>query len=231
MFEMFVSPVESEGVVQEGLGKLPSANVMWDDELLDNDESHDSLLMLIADEECLISKDTNSVVELEAMREMENQMQCKSGDAPKLVVSECKPKAKIVDLCEKGDAFIREQTRKNVYKNDKRKTERGIAFPTCVSVNTQSSTSQFLKKNDMVKVDMGCHIDGLIAVVAHTHVITNGPVMGRAADVLITAHTTVELAMRLVRSRKKDKDVAEAIQKVVAYDCKIVEGVLSHQLT
>jgi len=29
-------------------------------------------------------------------------------DALKLVVSECKPKAKIVDLCEKGDAFIRE---------------------------------------------------------------------------------------------------------------------------
>jgi len=29
-------------------------------------------------------------------------------DALKLVVSECKPKAKIVDLCEKGDSFIRE---------------------------------------------------------------------------------------------------------------------------
>lgn len=25
-----------------------------------------------------------------------------------MVVSECKPKAKIVDICEKGDAFIRE---------------------------------------------------------------------------------------------------------------------------
>lgn len=29
-------------------------------------------------------------------------------EALQLVVSECKPKAKIVDLCEKGDAFIRE---------------------------------------------------------------------------------------------------------------------------
>ncbi|MCI30810.1 proliferation-associated protein 2G4-like, partial [Trifolium medium] len=28
--------------------------------------------------------------------------------ALKLVISECKPKAKIVDICEKGDAFIRE---------------------------------------------------------------------------------------------------------------------------
>lgn len=29
-------------------------------------------------------------------------------EALQLVVSECKPKTKIVDLCEKGDAFIRE---------------------------------------------------------------------------------------------------------------------------
>jgi curved DNA binding protein len=79
--------------------------------------------------------------------------------------------------------------------------------------------------------DMGCHIDGFIAVVAHTHVITNGPVTGRAADVLAAANTAAEVAMRLVRPGKKNKDVTEAIQKVAsAYDCKIVEGVLSHQL-
>ncbi|URD82806.1 Proliferation-associated protein 2G4 [Musa troglodytarum] len=107
--------------------------------------------------------------------------------ALQLVVSECKPKAKIVDLCEKGDAFIRD--------------------------------------------DMGCHIDGFIAVVAHTHVIQEGPVTGRAADVIAAANTAAEVALRLVRPGKKNKDVTEAIQKVAAaYDCKIVEGVLSHQL-
>jgi methionine aminopeptidase len=50
---------------------------------------------------------------------------------------------------------------------------------------------------------MGCHIDGFIAVVAHTHVITNGPVTGRAADVLAAANTAAEVAMRLVRPGKK----------------------------
>lgn len=29
-------------------------------------------------------------------------------EALQLVISECKPKAKIVDLCEKGDSYIRE---------------------------------------------------------------------------------------------------------------------------
>ncbi|KAL4189772.1 hypothetical protein AMTRI_Chr08g208800 [Amborella trichopoda] len=157
--------------------------------------------------------------------------------ALQLVVSECKPKAKVVDICEKGDAFIREQTG-SVYKNAKKKIERGVAFPTCISVNNTvchfsplASDETTLVENDMVKIDMGCHIDGFIAVVAHTHVLQEGPVTGRAADVIAAANTAAEVALRLVRPGRKNKDVTEAIQKVAAaYDCKIVEGVLSHQL-
>ncbi|KAJ3682841.1 hypothetical protein LUZ60_013068 [Juncus effusus] len=157
--------------------------------------------------------------------------------ALQLIVSECKPKAKIVDICEKGDSFIREQTG-NVYKNVKKKIERGIAFPTCVSVNNTvchfsplATDDAVLEENDMVKIDLGVHIDGFIAVVAHTHVIQSGPVTGRAADVIAAANTAAEVALRLVRPGKNNKEVAEAVQKVAAaYDCKIVEGVLSHQL-
>lgn len=154
-----------------------------------------------------------------------------------LVISECKPKAKIVDICEKGDSFIREQTG-NTYKNFKKKIERGIAFPTCVSVNNTvchfsplASDEIILEGGDMVKIDMGCHIDGFIALVAHTHVLQEGAITGRQADVMAAANTAAEVALRLVRPGKKNKDVTEAIQKVAAaYDCKIVEGVLSHQL-
>ncbi|KAK9279804.1 hypothetical protein L1049_013486 [Liquidambar formosana] len=157
--------------------------------------------------------------------------------ALQLVLSECKPKAKIVDICEKGDVFIREQTG-NMYKNVKKKIERGIAFPTCISVNNTvchvsplASDETVLEEGDMVKIDMGCHIDGFIAVVAHTHVLQGGPVTGRAADVIAAANTAAEVALRLVRPGRKNKEVTEAIQKVAAaYDCKIVEGVLSHQL-
>ncbi|XP_059428950.1 ERBB-3 BINDING PROTEIN 1 isoform X1 [Corylus avellana] len=157
--------------------------------------------------------------------------------ALQLVISECKPKAKIVDICEKGDAFIREQTG-NMYKNVKRKIERGVAFPTCVSVNNTvchfsplASDEALLEEGDMIKIDMGCHIDGFIAIVAHTHVLQEGPVTGRAADVIAAANTAAEVALRLVKPGRKNKDVTDAIQKVAAaYDCKIVEGVLSHQL-
>ncbi|XP_060211022.1 ERBB-3 BINDING PROTEIN 1-like isoform X2 [Lycium barbarum] len=157
--------------------------------------------------------------------------------ALQLVVSECKPKAKIVDLCEKGDAFIKEQTG-NMYKNAKKKIERGVAFPTCISVNNTVchfsplfSDETVLEEGDMVKIDMGSHIDGFIAVVAHTHVLQGGPITGRAADVVAAANTAAEVALRLVRPGRKNSDLTEAIQKVAAaYDCKIVEGVLSHQM-
>ncbi|KAG6435774.1 hypothetical protein SASPL_100649 [Salvia splendens] len=193
--------------------------------------------------------------------------------ALQLVLSECKPKAKIVDLCEKGDTFIREQTA-SMYKNSKKKIEKGIGFPSCISVNNMvchfsplASNESVLEAGDIIKIDMGCHIDGFIAVVAHTHVLQEGPVTGRAADVIAAANTAAEVALRLVRPGKKstcftpstytsdkganplwlninildgtvykvlpskNKDVSDAIQKVAAaYDCKIVEGVLSHQM-
>lgn len=157
--------------------------------------------------------------------------------ALQLVLSECKPKAKIVDICEKGDSYIREQTG-SMYKNVKKKIERGVAFPTCLSVNNTvchysplASDETVLEEGDILKIDMGCHIDGFIAVVGHTHVLQQGPVTGRAADVIAAANTAAEVALRLVKPGKKNQDVTEAIQKVAAaYDCKIVEGVLSHQL-
>ncbi|KAI3993482.1 hypothetical protein MKX01_002495 [Papaver californicum] len=157
--------------------------------------------------------------------------------ALQLVLSECKPGAKIVDICEKGDSYIREQSG-SMYKNVKKKIERGIAFPTCISVNNTichfsplASDETVLVQGDMMKIDMGCHIDGFIAVVAHTHVLQDGPVNGKAADVVAAVNTAAEVALRLVKPGRKNKDVTDAIQKVAAaYDCKIVEGVLSHQL-
>ncbi|XP_033144782.1 ERBB-3 BINDING PROTEIN 1 isoform X1 [Brassica rapa] len=157
--------------------------------------------------------------------------------ALQVVLAECKPGAKIVDICEKGDAFIKEQTG-NMYKNAKKKIDRGVAFPTCVSVNNVvghfsplAGDESVLEEGDMVKIDMGCHIDGFIALVGHTHVLQEGPVTGRKADVIAAANTAAEVALRLVRPGKKNHAVTEAIQKVSeAYDCKIVEGVISHQM-
>jgi methionyl aminopeptidase len=51
------------------------------------------------------------------------------------VISLCVPGADIYTVCQEGDKFMEEELRK-VFNNKKsKKLERGIAFPTCVSVN------------------------------------------------------------------------------------------------
>ncbi|KAG5095418.1 hypothetical protein JHK84_051006 [Glycine max] len=131
------------------------------------------------------------------------------------IISECKPKAKIVDICEKGDSYIRDllgllcvcKQTGNVYKNVKRKIERCVAFPTCLSVNSvvchfspmESVVSAIILKLMFVSLvgcsDMACHIDGFITAVAHTHVLQEGPVAA--------TNTAAEVALRLVRPGKK----------------------------
>ena len=63
-----------------------------------------------------------------------------------------------------------------IFKN--KDMEKGIAFPTCVSVNDVvcnyspfPSDSKTLEAGDVVKVDMGCHIDGYVAMAANTVII------------------------------------------------------------
>ncbi len=49
---------------------------------------------------------------------------------------------------------------------------------------------------------MGAHIDGFIAVVAHTFVIgasVEKPVTGRKADAVLAANDCAEIALRLVK--------------------------------
>ena len=60
-----------------------------------------------------------------------------------------------------------------------RDLSKGVAFPVCVSVNNcinhfsplQSEEDVTLKADDLVKLDFGAHIDGFIAVVAHSLVV------------------------------------------------------------
>jgi len=73
------------------------------------------------------------------------------------VLAAIEPGKTITDLCILGDKFIEEATSK-VY--NKHKVEKGIAFPTCISVNNTvghysplvSDEKVVLKAGDIVKV-------------------------------------------------------------------------------
>merc|ERR1711892_1636016 len=108
----------------------------------------------------------------------------------KELVDNCKVTGSVRDLCILGDKRLAEETGK-AFKKDKKLTK-GIAFPTCVSVNNcichfsplTTEPDVILADGDMVKIDMGAHIDGFIAVVAHTVVVgatVDNPVTGGKA--------------------------------------------------
>mmetsp|Transcript_54845 Transcript_54845/g.63068 ORF Transcript_54845/g.63068 Transcript_54845/m.63068 type:complete len:387 (-) Transcript_54845:216-1376(-) len=154
------------------------------------------------------------------------------------IIKKCVPGAGIVDICAFGDEEIEKEVKK-VY--NKKKLEKGIAFPTCLSVNEicghfspLRSEPCALKEGDLVKIDLGVHIDGFISITAHTIVVSekaDAVVEGRKADVIHAAYNALQVALRLLKPGQKNNDVTEHIAKVVeSYKCNPVEGVLSHEL-
>lgn len=158
----------------------------------------------------------------------------------KELMTECKPGCSVRDLCVLGDKKLTEETGK-AYKKDK-KIAKGVAFPTCISVNNVichyspllSEPDTLLADGDLVKIDLGAHIDGFIAVVAHTFVLgasAEAPVTGQKADVIMAAHLASEAALRLVKPGMENTEVTETLSEIgKAYDCKPVEGMVSHNL-
>lgn len=155
------------------------------------------------------------------------------------VLEECKPEADIASICDIGDKMMEEETGKLYNKKDKgRKIEKGIAFPTCVSVNEimghfspLKGESKLLKAGDVAKIDMACHIDGFIAAAAHTIIVGGEKVEDRRADVIMAAWNAAEAALRLVQVGNTNTQVTEMLSKVAEeFKCKPMQGVLSHQL-
>ena len=103
-------------------------------------------------------------------------------------------------ICTTVDKFMEEELKK-VYTNKKaKKLERGIAFPCTLSVNQicghyspLPDETTLLNDGDLVKIDLGCHIDGYATQAAQTIVIaaSGDKVTGRKADVIIAAHTAM----------------------------------------
>jgi curved DNA binding protein len=155
------------------------------------------------------------------------------------VAEACVADAEIADICDMGDKMIEEETGKLYNKKDKgKKMEKGVAFPTCISVNEiighfspLKGEGRVLKAGDVAKIDMACHIDGFIAGAAHTIVVGGEKVEDKRADVIMAAWNAAEAALRLVQVGNTNTQVTEAFGKVAEeFKCKPMQGVLSHQL-
>jgi methionine aminopeptidase len=66
----------------------------------------------------------------------------------------------------------------------------------------------------LVKIDLGVHIDGFIALVAHTVYVQSNqsnPVTGRHADVILAAYKSVQAALRQLKPGNTNNQITKTI--------------------
>jgi len=162
------------------------------------------------------------------------------------LVSQCVAGAKIIDLCQFGTTILETQTAKLYNKKvDGVPVEKGVAFPVCISVNEvicnhsplSSEELEPLKVGDTVKIDLGCHIDGYIAVAAHTLVVSESvdsppeSVDGELGNVAVAAYNAMLVAANAIRAGAKNTEVTEVVQRVASnYGVSPIATVRMHQM-
>ncbi|KAG8973358.1 Curved DNA-binding protein (42 kDa protein) [Tulasnella sp. 425] len=141
--------------------------------------------------------------------------------------------ASIQQLCVDGDAELAKLTAA-AYPKAKKEMTKGIAFPTCISVNNVVShfsplpsddlAGTTIAKGDVVKIQLGAQIDGYAAVQTETIIVgatKEEPATGRKADVVKAAYTAAQAALRQFKVDEKNWTVTETIAKVAnEWDCK-----------
>jgi len=166
--------------------------------------------------------------------------------AVKAVVDAIKPGVTVLELAKIGDQSLIDQTEKCFNKGKgEDKVEKGVAFPCCISVNQyvchyapeEDDKSAPLELNDVVRIDLGCHIDGFCAVAAHTVIVREDMAAAiaeadhPAANAIAAAHAAQEALVHLIRPGGKSEEVTACILKIAKeFNVTPVEGVLSHQL-
>lgn len=150
----------------------------------------------------------------------------------------------IKELCEMSDKLIIEECDK-IYKNIKYK---GISYPTCISLNNIAGNynqSGTIKEGDIVKIELGVHIDGFPAFIGYTVYVEN---ILRESDKTFNKKKNVVKAVieasreiyELFKPHKTNFDVIRVLEKYAEkYNCSlpicndmgIIPGVMSYQIS
>jgi curved DNA binding protein len=92
----------------------------------------------------------------------------------------------------------------------------------------------------MIKIDLGVHVDGFIAVVAHTIVVgldfSNAEsiataLAGQRGNVISAAYVATEVATKLLKAGNTNQQVTAGIKQVTdAFNVRAISGTLMHQM-
>lgn len=151
-----------------------------------------------------------------------------------------KPKERVYNICVIGDRMIEEEIKKT-------KMNGGIAFPTSISINNvaghnspQSSDMDEIKKGDVVKIELGAHIEGYPAVIAYTVIVGDIKKGDRRAEVIKAVSEASREVARMMRPRTTSTEIMKTMQKYAdKYNCKLpiinddkhAPGVFTYQMS
>lgn len=210
----------------------------------------------MSDDESDYSVEDVEEEEAEEITDLSNSDVCtKYQEASKIVnltlsglVSQCITGARVIDLCQFGTTILETQTAKLYNKKvNGSAVEKGVAFPVCISVNNvicnhsplSSEELEPLKTGDVVKIDLGCHIDGYIAVAAHTLVVSessdNPPnpdtINPELANCAVAAYNAMLVAANAIRAGATNTEVTNVVQRVATnYGVSPIATVRMHQM-
>jgi len=135
-------------------------------------------------------------------------------------VALCVEGADISTICGTIDEFVDEELKKTFSNKKTKKLDRGIAFPCCISVNEMAAhfspcpeDSLKLNNEDLVKIEVGAHIDGYAANAATT-IVVGGKSKGKQADAVLAAYNAMIAATRLLKVGALNQDVTAKIQEI-----------------
>jgi len=166
-----------------------------------------------------------------------------SNQALKIVLEAVKPGITSLELCNLGDETIAEKT-SALFKKQK-SLKKGLAWPTCVSVNNtichyspmksyKNEGNITIKNGDMVKVEVGAHIDGFPAFAAHTKVVgasAENPIKGRQADVMHAAYNAAQVTLRMLKPGQVNREITQIIQKTTkSFNCVPIQNMASYNI-
>ena len=169
--------------------------------------------------------------------------------AARFVVSQCQPGERISRIRLDADRFVLQEARKADPAAGM--LDCGLAIPTVVCRNNMvcnwaplpdastSPDSDTIQLGDLLKVEVGCHVDGYICIAGCTLVAghcgpASGqmPITGRMADVLVAAHC-IERAIEALLAPGTDciPSIYKAVNRICRmYSCCPVAGIDSVQV-
>ncbi|VWU49490.1 proliferation-associated protein 2g4, putative [Hepatocystis sp. ex Piliocolobus tephrosceles] len=162
--------------------------------------------------------------------------------ALKKIIEKCVEGAKVYDICTFGDDYIKEELEK-VYtkKENGNKVKKGISFPVTININEvcnnfspPADCETMIKTGDVVKISLGCHIDGHISIVGHTIYIgmsENEIIEGPKAEIIKNAHILSQLLLKSIKKDVKSCDITKNIQQASdELKCNVIPNCVTYQL-